>query len=852
MWRVSETTCEYQPDPLGIESKTPRLFWKVQSDGAEQDWYRVLVSGDRERLEQGEGDLFDTGKVYSRRDFYVEYGGVPLVSRQTCYWKVIAGSADAVAESRINVFETAPDPDEWKGTWMSMPVSNQGGTTLYRKKIIVKDKQVRRARAYVCGIGCCEVYCNGIKTDDAVLDPPVTEYAERVLYRTHDLTKLIRAGENAFGVEVAHGWYGAKKVLVQIYIDYADGETEEHHSSVNGGWWVGGSPTVENSFYDGEVYDARIEEKVPKNWAGAEYEPTWDKGWMFTVYSSPPQGKLESAAIEPARVTKTYPAVSLKKRKDKTAVADFGVNIAGWARIRVRGARGARVTVEYGERLKEDGSVNRCNLRSAKARDVYILKGEGEEEYAPRFTYHGFQYAQIVTEGDCELLSIVAEHVHTDVRMAGAFRCSDETLEKLHGMAVVTELNNQQGILTDCPQRDERFGWLNDLCSRLYQTVYNCGMERFFPKFVRDITHTQQKDGAIADTAPYYTGGRPADPVCVAYLLMPYWSYVYYGDSRTALSEYDGLKGWTDYLLSHSENYIMQYSYYADWVAPDCFGPRTDNLYVSTLSLYWHLKLMSKIAEIAKKPQDAAEYALHAEKCAAAILEKYFDEESGNFAGGTQTANAMALSLGIVPEKCRKKVADNLAAEVERLGDHSSCGNIGYRHLFYALADNGYADLVVKVLKNPEYPGWGYMLANGATSVWERWESEMSDEMDSFDHPMFGSYDAFFYHYLAGIRVEDDAFGCDRIRLQPVFAEGLDHAEGVFSTVRGDIVSRWERKNGRICCHFEIPATVTAKIDLGGLQTECTGGVHDFVVVADGNCAKAERGAPAFAGCGVG
>lgn len=849
MLKVSETACEYQIDPLGIDSRKPRLFWKTESDGEKQTWYRVIVASSEAELLRGTGDLYDTGVVSSASDFYAEYRGQALTSRQKCYWKVFVGYEGGTAESGVSFFETGPDADDWKGTWMSMPVNNQGGTTLYRKIISVKEKEFTRVRAYVCGIGCCEVFCNGVKTDDAVLDPPITEYARRVLYRAHDLTHLMHAGDNVFGVEVAHGWFGAKKVLVQIYVDYADGETEEFHSSVNGGWWVGGSPVIDNSFYDGEIYDARIEDRVPKNWATTAYVPTWDKGWMFTVYTAPPEGKLEAQTIEPVRVTNRFPAVSLQKHAENVWVADFGVNIAGWARIRVRGERGARITLKFGERLKDDGSVNRCNLRCAKARDIYILKGDGEEEYAPRFTFHGFQYAQIETEGKCELISVVAEHVHTDVRLAGSFSCSDETLQKLHRNAVVTELNNEQGILTDCPQRDERFGWLNDLGSRLYQTVYNCGMERFFPKFTRDITHTQLENGAIADTAPYYTGGRPADPVCVAYLLMPFWSYVYYGDARTAKEEYAHCKAWTEYLLSCSEGYIMKYSYYGDWVAPDCFRIHTDNLYVSTLSLYWHLKLMVRLAKIAGQTEDVTLYTMKAEKCRAAIHKKYFDEKTCNYAGGTQTANAMALSLGVVPEEYRKKVAENLAADVERLGYHSSCGNIGYRHLFYALGDNGYTDLVLKMLKNPEYPGWGFMLANGATSVWERWESEMSDEMDSFDHPMFGSYDAFFYHYLAGIRIDDDSFACDKITLKPVFAEGLDHAEATFSTVRGNIVSRWERKNGRIYCHFEIPSSISAKIEVGDLLLTRVSGKFDFVLGADGCCVDTKPSDRTYAGC---
>ena len=829
MYKIIETKCEYGENPVGLDCENPRLFWKLSSDGADQKFYRVIVSSSEENAGKGIGDLFDTGEIVSSEAFYTEYRGKKLLSRQKCFWRVWSGSETERAASGINAFEMGLlRASDWKGCWMGMPVKNQGGTSLYRKAIRLKEKPVSNAKAYVCGIGYHETFFNGKKVGSAVLSPSLSDYNARVFYRAYDLSPLLQRGENVFGVEVGHGWYGAKKVLVQIYVDYADGETEEYHSSVNGGWWVAGSPTLDNSVYDGEVYDARLEDKIPRNWASAEYRPAWENGWMFTIYAAPPSGKLQAERMEPIRVTGIFEAASLTDKGDGVKIADIGRNIAGWARIRVRGRRGARVTLKYGERLTADGFVNRCNLRSARASDTYVLKGEGEEEYAPRFTYHGFQYIQIEISGECELLSVRGEHVHNDLRAAGEFSCSDEDLNRLHANAVITELNNQHGILTDCPQRDERFGWLNDLSARLYQTVYNCGMERFFPKFTADVADTGTKEGAIGDTAPYYTGGRPADPVCVAYLLMPVFSYLYYGDRRCAEEAYEGCRAWTEYLLSRSHDGIMDYSYYGDWVEPDAAKVHTDNIYVSTVCLFWHLSLMKKLSEIVGKKEEEKEYGKKVESVAAAINEKYFDAEKCRYAGGTQTSDSMALTLGIVPEKYRKRVAENVANDIAAHGYHSTCGNVGYRHLFYALGEYGYADAALRMLKNKEYPGWGYMLANGATSVWERWESEMSDEMDSFDHPMFGSYDAFFYAFLGGIRIDENAFACDKITVEPVCAEGVDRVFASFDTVRGKIVSEWKRQDKEVNYHIEIPPCVTAKITLGG-ETYIRGcGVYDF------------------------
>ncbi len=827
MIQIYDLRTEYQTHTVTASTR-PAFSWKCRNLSGTAS-YKLAVSSSRALAEKGVGDVFDSG-VIAGMPALVEYGGEPLLTRTAYFAKVTVFSGEESAQSEICEFETAPSKADFLGTWMAMPVNNQGGTALFRKRITLKTGRVARARAYICGLGYHELFVNGAKAGNAVLSPAVSDYAKRMFYIAYDILPMLKQGENVFGIEVGHGWLGSKKVLAQFYLDYENGETEEYHSSVNGGWWVGHSPTKDNSVYGGETYDARREDVVPKFWASAEFEPSWSTGWMFTIYSPAPDGELLPQPLEEITVSDTYPAVSVCEKGKGVFVYDVGANIAGWARIRARGERGAKIKLKYGERLAPDGTVNRINLRTAKACDTYILKGEGEEEFAPRFTYHGFQYVQAEICGNAEILSLTGEHVHNNVRIAGSFSCSDENLNKLHEIAVRTELNNQHSVLTDCPQRDERFGWLNDWGSRFYQTVYNCGMERFFPKTLFDISDTQLDGGEIADTAPFYTGGRPADPVCVAYPLLAVLSYTHYGDPRPARENYAGIKKWVYYLLSRSDNYIMDYSYYGDWVYPGCYeAERADGLCISTFYLYWHLALAERVARIAGMSADEKEFHRHAEKCAAAINEKYFNEKLASYSRGSQAENAIALSLGLVPEKHRERVAENLYSNVKEHNHHSTCGNIGYRHLFYMLSEYGHADEVIRVLNNPEYPGWGFMLREGATSVWERWEKEMDVEMDSFDHPMFGSYDAFFYRYLGGIGISDDACGCDKITVAPVCVKELDFVDCSFDTVRGKVVSCWKRENGTINYHIEIPASVTAEIVLCGKKCVRGEGSYDFV-----------------------
>lgn len=830
MFKIYEFKTEYQVNPIGLGCESPKFSWQIKSEKSfKQSAYRLLVASDAEMLKNNTADLYDSNIIYSGNTQAIQYGGKPLQSRQKCYVKVISYENEESVSSDINFFEMGLlKESDWQGNWMSMPVNNQGGTSLYRKALEVSDKKIVNAKAYVCGIGYHEAFINGKKLSDSVLNPGVTDYSKRLLYCTYDIMPLLTVGKNVFGIELGQGWYGCKKVLAQVYIDYADGTTADYHSSTNGGWWVGGSPTIDNSVYGGEVYDARLEETWRKDWATTSYEPAWDNGWMFTIFSAPPGGKLEPQTIEPIEVCGELKAVSMREIKPKTFIVDFGTNISGWARIVVEGKSGSSITLKFGERLTESGYVNQLNLRSARASDTYILLGKGKEEYAPRFTYHGFQYAQLEVTGECKILSIVAEHVRTATKTVGSFECSDAHLNLLHANALVTEQNNQHSILTDCPQRDERFGWLNDLGSRLFQTMYNCDMSRFFPKFIKDISDTQLASGAIGDTAPYFTGGRPADPVCIAYLLMPLYSYIYYGDSGSAISEYENLKKWVDFLISQSDDYIMNYSYYADWVAPTCFDEHTDNIYVSTLYLYWHCDIMSRLAKIAKNEDDGEKYNFIAQKVKAALNEKYFNKETCNYESGTQAANAMALSLGIVDSAYSSRVAKNINDDVVKKNYHSSCGNIGYRHLFYMLCEQGNTETALKILRNPDYPGWGFMIANGATSVWERWESEMSNEMDSFNHPMFGSYDAIFYHYLAGIKIDGDAFACDKITIEPIATESLSYVNCSYQTVRGTIVSNWKKEGLKITHSIQVPQTVSAKIVIMGKTYNVGGGKYNF------------------------
>ena len=835
MLKIKRLTTEYQENPLGIDQRQPQFAWSFENTETKQTAYRVLVSDNIEDIQNGVGNVWDSGKTQSGACLGVLFKGKPLQSAKEYFWKVyVQDDKGDWAESAVQTFEMGLlEEKDWKGPWTSMPIQYLGGSLRFRKTLdLPKDKRIKKARAYVCGLGYHEFYVNGKKIGNEVLNPSLTVYAKRVEYVTYNFTEQLEEDKaNVIAFELGNGWYGTRELRVQLYVYFEDGTVYEDHSAPVNGWWVTGSPLIDNSIYGGEVYDARLEEKYPLNWATRDYEPTLSNGWIFSIISnSAMHGALEAQYVDPIRVKAEYPPVSVVKKSNNVYVYDVGQNLAGWAKIKVCGTRGAKVTLKFAEDLTEDGYVNQLNLRSARCSDTYVLRGDGIEEYEPKFTYHGFRYVQAELQGEVEIKELVAKHVHSDVRLAGNFTCSNDMLNQLHKNAQITELNNLHSIMTDCPQRDERFGWLNDLSARLFQTVYNCGMERFFPKFIKDIAHTQQEDGAIADTAPFYTGGRPADPVCIASLLMGVFAYQYYGNKRICEEEYAGFKGWVECLLTRSKEYIMDYYWYADWVKPECYADvKTDGFYVSTVFLYWHLKMLVKLAEIVDNAEDVKVYGEHLQRAKESICHKYFNKETANFSTGSQTENALALWLGIVPEEYAQKVADNVYADVVKRGYHSTCGNVGYRPLFYVLSDYGYTDAVVKILVNPEYPGWGFMVKNGATTVWERWEKEMQNVMHSFNHPMFGSYDAWLYAYLGGIAVDEDAYGADKIHVKPYVPADVDYVDCSFETLRGKVVSQWKKQaNGTVSYHIEIPPMTSATLVIEGKTYTVGCGTYDF------------------------
>jgi alpha-L-rhamnosidase len=841
MLTLSDLRCEYAVNPLGLDAARPRFSWILNAGAGErgqrQAACQVVVASAPELLDTAP-DVWDSGKLESAANL-VEYDGDPLSSGQRCWWQARAwdasgqpGPYSAPAWFEMGLLA----PADWRAEWIGFPGAWPGQALFFRHDFQL-ERPVRRARVYWVGLGWAELHVNGQRIGDRVLDPPQTDYSKRVLYSTDAVEEFLRPGNNTLGVICGNGWYGTTRLLLQMNLEYSDGSSGVVYSAAycpSGRWRVtGAGPIRENSVYDGELYDARLE------------HPGWDTpevalppDWPTAAGADGPGGKRMAAALEPIRVVETRRAQSITQPKPGVYVFDVGQNIAGWARLRVRGAAGERVSLKFAETLYPDGTINPENLRRARAQDGYILKGEGVETWEPRFTYHGFRYIQVEGyPGVPDAEAVEARVVRSAVEPSGRFECSSDLLNRIYRLVWQTEAANLHSLPTDCPQRDERMGWLNDMAARTEGALYNFNLARFLAKWITDVADEQDPaSGAITDTAPFRWGRRPADPVSVAYLLIPWLLYVHYNDRHTLAERYDGMAAWVKYLGSRAPDGIVDYSYYGDWAPPVNLGLAgslgssavsrdTPGSLVSTACYAYSASLLSRIAGVLGKTDDQAAYRALAEEVTARYNARHWNEESGGYGSNNQACNAISLYMDLVPAERRARVQANLVENVlERSDGHLTTGNICTKYLLEALTAGGRADVAYLIAGQETYPSWGFMLANGATTLWERWELATGSGMNSHDHPMMGSVAAWLYRAVAGIQADAAGPGFERFEIRPNFGGGLSYAHAALDTVRGTIECAWQVSAAGWSLDLRVPVGSQARVFVplapGGLLQE--------------------------------
>jgi alpha-L-rhamnosidase len=801
----SELRCEYLANPLGVDTAKPRFSWMLEHSerGQSQTAYEVLVST---QPDVPAGDIWASGKVDSVEFTQVVYGGKALSSGETYYWKVRYWDNDGrpSAFSRVASFDTGLfSRADWKGKWIK-------GKNQLRKEFAL-GKKVVRARAYICGLGYYELRLNGHKVGRNVLDPAWTTYDKRVLYVIYDVTGYLQWGPNAVAVMLGQGWYKATGLLLHMNIELEGGETVEVVSDAS---WKGmDGPIVADSVYNGETYDARLE---TPGWEMSGFE---ESGWTAATAYEGPKGVLSAQMMPPIQVVDTLVPLKMTSPQAGVYVFDLGQNFSGWAQLRVRGSRGTAVKMRFAELIYDTGMINQENLRGARAEDVYILKGEGEEVYEPRFTYHGFRYVEVVGYPGVPAVNSIRGRVgHTAVEPAGSFACSKPILNSLQRIIVWGQKSNLHSIPTDCCQRDERMGWMGDAQGTAEEAIYNFDMAAFYTNFLRDIRDVQDEKGTITDTVPHIWGSRPADPAWgTAYPLICWYMYQYYGDTRILADHYEGVKKYVEYLRSRAENGLVKFSYYGDWVAVD----KTPGSIVSSFYYYYDVRVLADMAKVLGKDADVKTYADLAAAIKAAFHREYFDPKTRNYVNGTQTANTLALFLDLVPESERGAVWGNLFDNiVYRNNSHLTTGIIGTKYIMELLTTTGNSDLAYDIAAQTTFPSWGYMIENGATTLWELWNLRQGPSMNSHNHPMFGSVGSWLYKALAGINLATGSVGFEKIRLAPQVVRDLRYAAGSVRTVRGTVSSSWSRDERSIRIEVVIPVGSEAEVVLPRFNLE--------------------------------
>lgn len=816
--------CEYSVDPIGLDVSKPRFSWTLihAERGRTQYAYQILVASTLEKLDRDIGDVWDSGKTYSNQSVNVEYAGKPLESCKIYYWKVRWWDDKNRVSlwSRIAKFEMGLlKPEDWKAKWIT------GGDLLRRKFTL--NKKVKLARVYVTGLGYYELRINGRRVGDRLLDPGWTDYEKLVLYSTYDVTDFLREGENVVGIMLGNGrfnvkperrnfhkHYGDTRAILQLRIEFVDGSSELMVTDES--WKVSKGPIVENDIYDGEVYDARLEKD---GWDSPGYD---DSFWENAKIVEPLSGRLLSqATFPPIRAVKVLQPVRILNPKPDMYVYDFGQNFTGWVRLTVSGPRGTEIRLRYAELLNPDGTINVANLRGAKATDVYILKGEGVEVYEPRFTYHGFRYVEVTGfPGIPNIFNIQGVVVHTDVEPIGGFSCSNQLINDIHRNILWGQLSNLMSIPTDCPQRDERMGWMGDAQLSAEEAIYNFNMAAFYTKWIRDIKVSQKEDGSVPDVVPPYWSLYPADPAWgTACIIIPWYMYLYYGDKRILEENYELMKGWVDFLTSKAEGFLLKFSKYGDWCPPGQIKSlNTPGEIVSTLCYYEDVLLLSKVAKIIGRFEDAEKYRELSEKIKNTFNERYlvhtptshYTSTGGDY---SQTANCIPLYLDIVPPDKKDFVVNRLLEDLTVAHDyHLDTGIVGTRYLFDALTKCGLADVAYKIASQTTYPSWGYMIREGATTIWERWEYLTGSGMNSHNHIMFGSVDAWFYKTLAGINVDPSHPGFEKIIIKPHVVVTLTYVSASLRTIRGLVVSKWKKEDKLLTLEVRIPVNSTGEV----------------------------------------
>ena len=859
MFKVVDLRCEYERNPLSVDTARPRFGWKLEADsqGAVQSAYHVQVARDADYTNL----LWDSAEVTSGNSQFVEYAGKSLKPRTRHYVRVRATGGDGTQSpwSESAWFETSLLGEAWTAPFIAapvdapavVPVPAQGAVPVHQPAYLRTEfdlsTPVDSARVYVTALGLYELWINGTRVGDALLTPGWTNYRKRLAYQTYDVATLLKPGKNVLGAILGDGWYAGDlawlnlrslygpRTALSLSLKIRGASGRERTISTGDNWNAGTGPILYSQLYHGETYDARLEDE---KWCAPGFRAVgWKEAERIPFDASivvPQDGPL-------VRRQDLLPAKALIVTPKGEKVLDFGQNLSGWVSFKVRGKAGDKVVLRHAEVLDAQGNFYTENMRSARNTIEYILKGGAEERFEPHFTFQGFRYVRVDSyPGNIELGNFAAQVIHSDMEKTLDFSCSNELLNQLHHNIGWGWKGNAVDIPTDCPQRDERLGWTGDAQVFVGTASYLFGVAPFFRKWLRDLKSEQQPDGGIPFVIPDIlttishleptfkeshssTGWGDAAVVC------PWTIYQRYGDTRLLADQYQSMKGWVEYIRGRAKDGLIWNTgfHFGDWVALDAkegsyFGATPNDL-TATAYYAYSTDLLSKSATVLGKKKEAAAYRkLHREIVAA--FREEFVTPSGRLAARTQTGHVLALVLGLVPEKYRARAVADLAALLEENGGHLTTGFLGTPWICRALSENGRLDLAYALLLKDDFPSWLYQITKGATTVWEHWDGLKPDgtmwsaNMNSFNHYAYGAVGEWMYRMIGGLAVDEsgepNSVGFRSVVFRPQPGGGITYSRIAYRSPYGTFSLEWRIEAGKLHVMATVPPNARARLVL--------------------------------------
>ncbi len=850
---VNQLKADLRTNPLGFDNPSPELSWIILSKerGTFQKAFEILVSDDVDKLKAGTGNIWNSGKVETPQTFGILYKGKPLVSFTRYYWKVRVWDQNG-AESEWSEpawFETAMmNTADWKAKWITdqkpLPVHDEDfykdiPNPLLRKEISIK-KEIKSARLYIAGLGYSIAYLNGQRIGDHMLDMPWTQFAKQVMYNTFDVTSNLHKGKNAMGVMLGNGWFnpmpikmfqrwnfrdyltvGKPCLKAQLRITYTDGTIET--IVTDNSWKSGDGPVLKNSVYLGELYDARLEQK---GWNVAGFK---EGQWKAAQITQGPGGQLIARYIPPVRATKILKPVKITEPSPGIFLFDFGQNFAGVPRLKVHGPAGTKVTLRGGEDIHPDGTLNYFTVIIAQLKSMwnlkggpgcpddpmmvntYILSGNGEEVFTPEFSFSGFRYIEVSGyPGTPDLNSLEGLRMNADLEVNGSFECSNAMFNQVQQATLWTFLSNVFSVQSDCPAR-EKLGYGADIVTTAEAFCYNFDMSSFYRKVVQDFSNDVRPNGGMPEIAPNVginesgMGGETGSPGWQ--LAFPFGMKVlhdYYGDQSTLEKHYQLLKGQVDFMHSVTPGHIVQ----QDIGDHESIDTKPTAL-SATAFYYHHVIILKEFAELLNREADILTYGKLADEIKATIIKTFLKPGTGIFDSGTQGAEVIAFNYDLVPESEKDAAVDRLLSEIYiKHKGHLSTGIFGTKFMLNFLREENRNDVAYTLANQRTFPGWGNMMANGATTLYESWK--YPDTVASQNHPMFGSISEWFYKSLLGINATAPGFTQFEIHPQP--AGDLTWANGYYDAIVGRIVSAWRTDGRKFYFIVSIPANTKARV----------------------------------------